>query len=263
MISLVNNNDIKHFFGGITGGIVGTLLSHPIDTSKTIYQSDMKNKYGNIFVCIKDIYMKEGIRGFFKGIKSPLIGIPLEKSVVFTSSYYVRNLNIFKNHYANTFLGGVISGICCTLIVTPVEKFKIKLQNSSTNTSLIEILKKEELKTFYRGWSATLFREVPGYGIYFLTYEYLKNNTKEIKPYHSFIYGGLSGLAAWLIIYPSDPPKTLMQNENIGLKKALSKIYNKDGIKGFYKGFGLGLFRSIPLHAGVFLGYETFMKFFN
>ena len=139
----------------------------------------------------------------------------------------------------------------------------INIQTSTRQTTPFSAyIEKEKLSTFYRGWTATLFREVPGYGIYFTTYEYLKNNTKDMKPYHTLLYGGMSGLAAWLFIYPSDPPKTLMQDKNIGLKDAIKIIYNKYGLSGFYKGFSIALFRSIPLHAGVFLGYETFLKIF-
>ena len=251
----------KTFFAGLIGGICGVAFSHPSDTIKTHLQSNIETnpKNTSIIQCAKSIYNTHGIKGFYKGIKPPIVGIGIEKCIVFGTYTNVKNMNYFTNEYSNIFLAGVVSGICCTMIVTPVEKLKIQLQNSK-NVSFWSMLKNENFLTFYRGWTATLFREVPGYGIYFSTYEYLKKQTKEIKPYHSFVYGGLSGLAAWLFIYPSDPPKTLMQNENIGLFQAIGKIYNANGIRGFYKGFGIGLFRSIPLHGGVFLGYETCLK---
>lgn len=257
-----NNFDLKSFCGGMVGGSFGTFLGHPSDTIRVRYQSDVNKVYKNLIDCTKQIYREKGIRGFYQGIYAPLFGIGIEKCIVFGTYSNAKNMNIFKNEYGNIFFGGVISGICCTSIVTPVEKIKIKMQNNSDSKklSIYQTIKQENIKSLYRGWTATLFREVPGYGIYFATYEYLKTKVIDQKPYHTMIFGGLSGLNAWLFIYPSDPIKTLMQNENIGLKESTKKIYSMYGIKGFYKGFSMGLFRSIPLHAGVFLGYETFMK---
>lgn len=37
-------------------------------------------------------------------------------------------------------------------------------------------LKLSNIKGIYNGWTATLFREVPGYGFYFLSYENIKSN---------------------------------------------------------------------------------------
>lgn len=249
-----------NFIGGLIGGSFGTAVAHPFDTIKTVYQSDINGKYKNIIECSKNIYKTEKIRGFYKGVIPPIIGIGFEKCIVFGTYSNVKNLNIFQNVYSNIFLAGIISGICCTSVVTPVEKVKIIMQNSKMKEGICKIIKKEGIASLYKGWSATLFREVPGYGIYFTTYEFCKNKYQSIQPYHTMLFGGLSGFNAWLFIYPSDPVKTLMQNENIGLKESVLKIYSKYGIRGFYKGFGLGLFRSVPLHAGVFLGYETFMR---
>lgn len=261
--------DPVSFSAGLIGGAFGTSIAHPFDTIKTVFQSDINGNHKNILDCSKYIYKTNGIKGFYRGVLPPVIGIGIEKCIVFGTYSNVKNMNMFQNYYSNVFFGGVVSGICCTSIVTPVEKIKIVMQNakSNENISVSNMIKKEGIQSLYKGWSATLFREVPGYGIYFATYEYCKafllnKNKTEMKPYHTMLFGALSGFNAWLFIYPSDPVKTLMQNGNIGLIEATKKIYSKYGIRGFYKGFGMGLFRSVPLHAGVFLGYETFMKLY-
>jgi hypothetical protein len=74
----------------------------------------------------------------------------------------------------------------------------------------------------------------------------------------TFCYGGASGLLAWMFIYPSDLVKTIKQDKNNNLKinEIITKIYKDNGLRGFYKGFHFAAARAIPLHAGVFLGYE-------
>lgn len=60
---------MNEFISGSLGGLVGTILSHPIDTIKTRIQSGSAK---NIFDAI---HMKK----FYSGIRALLLGIPLEK----------------------------------------------------------------------------------------------------------------------------------------------------------------------------------------
>jgi solute carrier family 25 carnitine/acylcarnitine transporter 20/29 len=115
-----------------------------------------------------------------------------------------------------------------------------------------------------RGWTATLFREVPGYGFYFSTYYQYKSifhqdmtKSKWLYFFHSWYGGGLAGLVPWIFIYPSDVIKTKMQSEDIGFREAARKIYEESkSIRPFYRGYTTGLFRGFTFHGFVFLGYE-------
>ena len=99
-----------------------------------------------------------------------------------------------------------------------------------------------------------LFDETPGFGIYFTVYNHLNNNyNKDSSLLKNFIFGSLSGLSAWIFIYPSDIVKTNMQH-------IIRTIYNMGGLLNFYKGFSLAIMRAMPLHGGVFLGYELSKK---
>jgi solute carrier family 25 carnitine/acylcarnitine transporter 20/29 len=236
---------MNDFISGSLGGLTGVLISHPIDTIKTRIQIGTVN---NIKSAIK-------MRNFYSGIKPPLLGIPLEKSIVF--GFY----NLGKNYGLNNFWSGIIGGFMSTLIVTPIEYLKINLQNKNTID-----YKNLKIKNIYKGFIPTVCRETPGFGIYFTTYNYLNNNYNSQKSYlRNFCYGGLSGLFAWIFIYPSDLVKTRLQDKNntSTIKEIINDVYKKDGLKGFYKGFHFAAARAIPLHAGVFLGYELSKKIEN
>jgi solute carrier family 25 carnitine/acylcarnitine transporter 20/29 len=187
----------------------------------------------------------------------------LEKSIVF--GFYEKS----KSYGLNNFCSGIIGGFMCTLIVTPVDKLKINFQNNE-----LKMNKRFYLKDLYKGFIPTIFRETPGFGIYFTTYNYLSNNFNQSKNLNkTFIFGSLSGFSAWLFIYPSDLVKTNYQslNNNLTLTdiiKNIWKINNNSNniIKGFfnyYKGFNLALLRAMPLHGGVFVGYELSKKYIN
>lgn len=214
---------MNDFYAGLFGGVLGTLLSHPIDTARILVQT--KNPIR--------------IKHLVKGISPPLVGVGIEKSIVFGTFYSMENTNI------STFNKGLISGLLSTVIVSPMEKLKIQLQTR-------EIQKIAQLKNIYAGWAATMIREVPGYGIYFSCYENIRK--KDDTSLQTFYKGGLSGCAAWSVIYPADYVKTLVQNSNITYKNAFN-IISKNPFQ-IYNGIHYALLRCFPLHGGVFLGYK-------
>uniref|UniRef100_A0A6C0EB98 Mitochondrial carrier protein n=1 Tax=viral metagenome TaxID=1070528 RepID=A0A6C0EB98_9ZZZZ len=231
------------FICGCVGGFVGTMISHPIDTIKTRIQTTF-----TLSQALK-------LRQFYSGITSPLIGIPLEKSIVFGVC------DIAKSYNLNSFCSGVLAGFTSVLIVTPVEYFKINSQNMHS-IKLTSI----KLKNVYRGIIPTICRESLGYGIYFTTYDTLTQNYNSEKSlWKCFIFGGITGITSWAVIFPTDAVKTVMQDTNSGSKNTgdiIRSIYKQKGVMGFYKGFNFAIMRAIPLHAGVFAGYELSKQMF-
>jgi hypothetical protein len=243
------------FVAGCFAGACGALVSHPIDSVKTVYQMD-SGKYKSILHCAKELYKEGGVKRYYCGLKGPLFGIALEKCIVFGS------YNTVHQYTQSIVASGFFAGVCASGIVVPVEKIKILQQQKLANSSFLEVLKTQGIRKLYSGTSACIAREGTGFAIYFSTYETLKNKQKntalENKWCMPFLNGCLSGLSSWLVIYPTDPVKTLMQTKNAGLIDAVKTIYKNNGIGGFYKAMSLGLMRSVPLHGGVFAGYELF-----
>jgi solute carrier family 25 carnitine/acylcarnitine transporter 20/29 len=174
----------------------------------------------------------------------------LEKSIVF--GFYEK----MKILGYNDFISGLVGGFISTIIVTPIDRLKINYQNK---TSI-------KITNLYKGFTPTIFRETPGFGIYFSTYNYLnKNYNSNNYLWNNFIFGSISGLTSWIFIYPSDLIKTKYQSSNnISLINVIKNIYyNKNkGFINFYNGFNLAIMRAMPLHGGVFLGYEMAKKYF-
>ena len=239
----MNNSYINEFFYGCFGGVLGTIISHPIDTIRINLQSSKIPQY-----TFKNLY---------RGILPPLFGIGLEKAVVFGTYNMIKN-KLEDEKYGTLAIDGISglgAGLSSTIVVTPVEYFKILYQNNTKITKL-------SLRNLYRGWTATLFREVPGYSIYFMTYNKI-TNLYGLNPYSIFLGGGLSGLNAWVCIYPADYIKTRMQYYQTSFRQTTINIIKNEGIKGMYKGCGLALLRAFILHCGVFTGYEFIKNIFS
>lgn len=245
----------KYVFGGV-GGMCGVLVTHPIDTIKTNFQNGTAIRPTQLY----------------KGLVPPMLGVAVEKALVFGTFHAVRNQFINKDSNLAISIAGAASGLCASIIVTPCERLKIMAQtNKSANFKINAAI----IPELYRGITATFSREVPGFAIYFLTYENLKRNQsgseKTINKKDTFLFGGFAGALSWLFIYPQDLIKTRIQASgtvgtigtvgtkgmtNSGFCNVANMIYKEGGIKAFYKGFSLALARAIPLHACTFLVVE-------
>jgi solute carrier family 25 carnitine/acylcarnitine transporter 20/29 len=234
---------INSYLSGYISGVSAILVSHPIDTIKTNYQ--------------ERIPIKINPRTLYKGILPPMLGIGLEKAIVFGT--YNSTYEYTKSHAVS----GAMSGLAASFIVTPYERIKILYQTNHTNISITP-------KYLYKGLSATFYREVPGFAIYFSMYNYLKSSTeymfsRNITLYESFMFGGFSGAFSWIFIYPQDRIKTHIQSSTykITLKQGMKDIINDGGILGLYRGFHYALMRAIPLHATAFMVNEICNRYMS
>ena len=151
--------NFKEYLAGCGGGIIGTFLSHPFDTIRINKQLFPERSTKLIIEKIR----KGGILNFYKGLSAPFFGIGLEKALVFGTFYNMEKYS--DNKMINGFTAGVVS----TMVVTPVEKIKIDLQNNFKFK-----LSNYNFKNLFRGWTTNMLREGSGYAIYFSIYERLK-----------------------------------------------------------------------------------------
>lgn len=239
-----NSEIFKNYFGGCVSGMAAILASHPIDTIKTLYQEGKE--------------IKLNFKSLYRGIRPPLLGIGLEKALVFGT------YETMKKKYDNDFICGGVSGAVASFIVTPYERLKILRQTNQN------ILNKFKVGYLYQGLSSTFYREIPGFAIYFSMFNFLKNKFKEeneetITPMKSFIFGGISGGFSWIFIYPQDRVKTHIQSiqgRKLTFTEGLKEILGNQKLSSLYKGFHFALLRAIPLHATAFTVMEMFKRYF-
>lgn len=121
----------------------------------------------------------------------------------------------------------------------------------------------------FKGLVPTLAREVPGNAIMFGVYEGIKQyfaggtDTSNLSRGSLIVAGGLAGASFWMVVYPTDVVKSVIQVDDFknpkykGSINAFRKILASEGVKGLYKGFGPAMGRSIPANAACFLAYEV------
>ena len=286
-------NSCMHFVGGTLGGMSGVLASYPLDTIKIRMQTQDISKiyYKNSLDCVKQMYKKDGIKVFYRGIEAPLLTYGIIKSITFGSygnllDYYkqkrIQNNTWNNKHtYGELFTAGCFGGFMCTFVMTPNDRVKIQMQTldkngnklyNSTYECFKDVLKNKGVfgkDGLYKGWTSTVMRDVPGMSGYYLTYEVLLRNWRgwnkdgSHNKIQNLICGGIAGQVSWLPVYPIDIIKSRIQSlketsgdkqiKNIDIFKTIAK---KDGIRGLYRGFGPTLIQAFPLHGTIFMVYE-------
>lgn len=115
------------------------------------------------------------------------------------------------------------------------------------------------------------YREVPSYGIYCLTYEFLsaKMHHHEFTDSHGIVAdlvsGGVAGSLTWFSIIPFDVIKSRFQadftGEYEGFLHCAKELYREGGVRIFYTGCLVTCLRAFPVNAVTFLVYSQTLKY--
>ncbi|TPX48043.1 hypothetical protein SeLEV6574_g02275 [Synchytrium endobioticum] len=167
--------------GGIAGTAVDTVL-FPLDTLKTRLQSRQGFRAAGAF------------RGIYSGLSSAVIGSAPSAGAFFLSYEALKShlsrrdaiVAIGNPHVVHMLAasGGEIAA--CTVRV-PTEVIKQRMQTgqyTSVPDAVKSILATQGILGFYRGWSSTVFREIPFTCIQFPLYEYLKASYPSFFSHH-------------------------------------------------------------------------------
>ncbi|XP_036826130.1 solute carrier family 25 member 48 isoform X3 [Oncorhynchus mykiss] len=125
---------LDDFLAGWIGGASSVIVGHPLDTVKTRLQAG--KGYKNTLHCVLQIYRKETIAGFFKGLSFPLASITVYNSVVFGFfNNTQRVISKFRHGderqscgMLDMTLASMLTGLMSVGLGAPVDLVKIRLQ---------------------------------------------------------------------------------------------------------------------------------------
>ncbi|XFG12609.1 hypothetical protein AB1E19_016233 [Capra hircus] len=285
---------LKNLLAGGFGGMCLVFVGHPLDTVKVRLQTQPPSlpgqppMYSGTFDCFRKTLMREGIRGLYRGMAAPIVGVTPMFAVCFFGFGLGKKLQ--QKHpedvlsYPQIFAAGMLSGVFTTGIMTPGERIKclLQIQASSGETKYAgpldcakKLYKEAGIRGIYKGTVLTLMRDVPASGMYFMTYEWLKNiftpegkSVNELSVPRILVAGGFAGIFNWAVAIPPDVLKSRFQTAPPGkypngFRDVLRELIRDEGITSLYKGFNAVMIRAFPANAACFLGFEVAMKFLN
>lgn len=193
---------------------------------------------------------------------------------------------------------GAASGAFTSLLLTPIELVKCKMQVPLVPSHLASqlgyrttkplgplriissIFRNQGLMGFWHGQLGTLIRETGGSAAWFGSYEGIKmlflqydpsvKKIDDVKIWQQMCAGATAGMAYNFAFYPADTIKSRMQTEDMKSTKSRTsfgsvgkQLWHESGIRGFYRGCGITVFRAAPSSAIIFSIYEGLRKYFT
>lgn len=104
-------------------------------------------------------------------------------------------------------------------------------------------MKNKGLKGFYIGYKSTLVRDIVFSAIQLPLFEWLRTQkfiSKENEVLNSAVSGSIAAIIAGFVSCPLDVIKTRLMTQDMKTNSMTSilKIYEENGIKGYFKGVG-------------------------
>lgn len=280
----------REFVAGGFGGTAGVITGYPLDTLRILQQQSGKS--GSAFSILRRVVTTEGPSALYRGMAAPFASVTFQNAIAFQT--YAILSRVFDSNivaddppsYRAVALGGIGTGAMQSLLLSPVELIKIRLQlqqqtNERTSRSSIQkgpvdvakfIFGTEGWRGMYRGVTITVLRDAPAHGVYFWTYEYMreqlhpgcrKNGQETFGT--MLLAGGLAGVASWIGSYPLDVIKTRIQSQSLplrysGIVDCFTRIVREEGYNVLWRGLGTAVTRAFIVNGTIFTAYEIALR---
>lgn len=171
---------------GCSAGATESFVVVPFELVKIKLQ-DKTSTYKGPMDVVKQIIRKEGFLGLYSGMESTfwrhLVWNGGYFGAIFTVKQYLPKAMNGKEELLNNFISGSIGGFCGTVINTPIDVVKSRIQGAErvpgvvpkynwTFPALATIMREEGVGALYKGFAPKVLRLAPGGGVLLLVVEF-------------------------------------------------------------------------------------------
>lgn len=272
---------ITGFVAGILSGVTKLVVGHPFDTLKVRLQVSGDRFNNSVLTCLRATVRREGFKGLYKGGTPPLFGWALMDSVMLGSLSNYRRLLAPEGElelWQHT-LAGLGAGLTVSLVATPIEHVKARLQVQYDDApgsriyrgpveATVKLLRGGNL---FNGLTATMIQR-SWFSVFWATYAVtttkLESATTLSAGSKSFLAGGTAASVYWCFAFPFDVVKQRVMTDSIerprygaGWWACLRDIGRQSGWRGYYRGFTPCFLRSFPTNGLSVLVFDSTMRF--
>lgn len=267
-------------------------------------------RYTGPLDCFKQSIRSDGILGLYRGISAPLVGAALETSSLFFWEQASREVFLKTGLYTRNqplplqalWVTGALSGALTSLILTPIELVKCKIQvpaAAANGSNLViaktvpevirEVWQHQGIRGFWNGQLGTLIRETGGCAAWFGSKETVTSMFQKYNAKRSFqtpsimsteptplpfwqqaLAGASAGMSYNFLFFPADTIKSRMQTASTSSTAPRATflqegavLWKQHGLKGMYRGCGITVMRSAPSSAFIFMIYDGLKSRFH
>ena len=172
-----------------------------------------------------------------------------------------------------SFLAGALSGACNTVLLQPFDLIKTRIQQSPHSTIWAQtrlVARSEGPRGFWSGVTPSLWRTVPGVGLYFTSVHLLtgllSDADQQLSPLQSLSVGFLARVIAGTALMPLSLIKTRWEAggaqfayKGAGIVGAVKTILRLEGRRGLMLGLLPTILRDAP-YSAVYLMFYNKLK---
>ncbi|XP_018425544.1 PREDICTED: solute carrier family 25 member 43 [Nanorana parkeri] len=169
--------------------------------------------------------------------------------------------------WQSTLCGGA-AGVLSRTATAPLDVAKILTQVGTFHSkqgffnTFRLVYTAEGLPAFWKGNLTACVRLFPYSAVQLSAYHKLSvlfmDDLGQISPSKAIVAGGVAGMLAAIVIYPTDVIKTRLIVQNSleptyrGIIHALCSVYYQEGFRSLYRGVSLSILGAVPFSAGLF-----------
>ncbi|KNA13349.1 hypothetical protein SOVF_117790 isoform B [Spinacia oleracea] len=285
---------------GAAAGVIAASFVCPLDIIKTRLQVHGLSTLGNgaakgsvIVSSLEQIFYKEGLRGMYRGLSPTVLALLPNWAVYFTMYEQLKSLlgSDDGNHQLSVganMIAASGAGAATVTVTNPLWVVKTRFQTQgmrkgvvpykSTFSALRRIAQEEGIRGLYSGLVPAL-AGISHVAIQFPIYEQIKSyladkdkiatdKNYKIPARDVAIASSVSKIFASSLTYPHEVVRSRLQEQGhhsekryLGVNDCVRKVFQQEGISGFYRGCATNLLRTTPAAVITFTSFEMIHRF--
>jgi len=259
------------FIDLVVGGFSG-VISRTFTAPLELYKMQRQNSFIPNST-IRSVLKKEGIKYLWKGNGTNCMRVFPQTAINYGIFEFCKQ-NVFnnvENEKIKNFLSGCVGGGVAITCTYPLETIRSRLSLQTSNShykGFLDACRTIPTRDLFKGLRISVLGFAPFTALSFSTYftykEYLESNTSWHSDIIKMVGGGMAGLSAVTITYPTDLIRRRLQLQNFdksvpkysGIIDCINKIVKMEGFRGLYRGLTASYIKLFPTIGIQFLAME-------